>query len=30
MEETIKLILLAHKGDKDARDKLVLDNVGLI
>lgn len=30
MDETMKLISMAHKGDKDARDQLVLDNVGLI
>ncbi len=30
MEETIKMIRLAHNGDQEARDKLVLDNVGLV
>ena len=30
MDETIKLIEMAHKGDKNARDRLVMDNVGLI
>lgn len=30
MDETMKLISMAHSGDKDARDRLVLENVGLI
>lgn len=30
MDETMKLIAMAHEGDKEARDRLVLDNVGLI
>lgn len=30
MDETMKLIHMAHEGDKEARDRLVLDNVGLI
>ncbi len=30
MEETTKLIRLAHNGDQGARDQLVLDNVGLV
>ena len=30
MEETTKLIRLAHEGDQKARDQLVLDNVGLV
>lgn len=30
MDETLKLILRAHEGDKTARDQLVMDNVGLI
>lgn len=30
MDETMKLIQMAHKGDKAARDQLVMDNVGLI
>lgn len=30
MEETMKLITMAHQGDKAARDKLVMDNVGLV
>lgn len=30
MEETTKLIRLAHEGDQGARDQLVLDNVGLV
>lgn len=30
MEETSRLIKLAHEGDKEARDRLVMDNVGLI
>ena len=30
MEETTKLIRLAHEGDQSARDQLVLDNVGLV
>lgn len=30
MDETMELIHMAHNGDKDARDQLVLDNVGLI
>lgn len=30
MDETMTLIDRAHKGDKEARDQLVLDNLGLI
>lgn len=30
MDETMKLIQRAHEGDKAARDRLVMDNVGLI
>lgn len=30
MDETIRLIGLAHEGDKAARDQLVTDNMGLI
>lgn len=30
MEETMRLIAMAHEGDKEARDRLVMDNVGLI
>lgn len=30
MDETMKLIEMAHEGDKDARDRLVMENVGLI
>lgn len=30
MEETTKLIRLAHEGDQKARDQLVMDNVGLV
>ena len=30
MDETLKLILRAHEGDKMARDQLVMDNVGLV
>ena len=30
MEETIALIQQAHAGDKDARDKLVSENMGLV
>lgn len=30
MDETMMLIAQAHKGDKEARDRLVMDNVGLI
>ena len=30
MDETIRLIQMAHEGDKTARDKLVVDNVGLV
>ena len=30
MEETIKLIKLAHDGDQQAREQLVLGNVGLV
>ncbi len=30
MEETTKLIQLAHEGDQSAREQLVLDNVGLV
>lgn len=30
MDETMNLIRMAHEGDKNARDSLVLNNVGLI
>lgn len=30
MDETMNLIVRAHQGDKEARDRLVLDNMGLI
>lgn len=30
MDETMRLIAMAHEGDKEARDRLVMDNVGLI
>lgn len=30
MDETMRLIAMAHEGDKAARDKLVMDNVGLV
>ena len=30
MDETMRLIQDAHAGDKEARDRLVLENVGLI
>lgn len=30
MDETMELIHMAHEGDKDARDRLVMENVGLI
>ena len=30
MDETMNLIRMAHEGDKNARDSLVMDNVGLI
>ena len=30
MDETMMLIDRAHQGDKEARDQLVLDNMGLI
>lgn len=30
MDETMQLIGMAHKGDKTARDRLVMDNVGLV
>ena len=30
MDETLKMIELAHQGDKAARDRLVTDNLGLI
>lgn len=30
MDETIRLICRAHQGDKEARDRLVTENVGLI
>ena len=30
MDETMELIRLAHEGDKDARDRLVTENMGLI
>lgn len=30
MDETMKLIEMAHNGDKAARERLVMDNVGLV
>lgn len=30
MDETIRLIKMAHEGDKEARETLVLNNVGLV
>ena len=30
MEETMRLIAMAHDGDKEARDRLVMENIGLI
>lgn len=30
MDETMQLIEMAHNGDKTARDRLVMDNVGLV
>ena len=30
MDETMRLIQEAHAGDKEARDRLVMENVGLI
>ncbi len=30
MDETMELIRKAHQGDKEARDRLVLDNMGLV
>lgn len=30
MDDTIKLIRLAHEGDKEARESLVINNVGLV
>lgn len=30
MDETMQLIGMAHEGDKTARDRLVMDNVGLV
>lgn len=30
MDETMKLIEMAHSGDKTARERLVMDNVGLV
>jgi len=30
MDETMKLIEMAHNGDKTARERLVMDNVGLV
>ena len=30
MDDTKELILRAHNGDKAARDKLVLENIGLV
>ena len=30
MDETMNLIQRAHEGDKAARDKLVVENMGLI
>ena len=30
MDETIRLIERAHQGDKEARDRLVTENMGLV
>ena len=30
MDETLRLIEEAHRGDKTARERLVMDNVGLV
>lgn len=30
MDDTMKLIQMAHEGDKDAREQLVMNNVGLV
>ena len=30
MDETLRLIEAAHNGDKDARERLVTENMGLI
>ena len=30
MDETMRLIRKTHEGDKEARDRLVMENVGLI
>lgn len=30
MDETMRLIRKSHEGDKEARDRLVMENVGLI
>ncbi len=30
MDDTLRLISLAHEGDKNAREQVVLDNVGLV
>ena len=30
MDDTIALIEAAHRGDKEARDRLVMENMGLI
>ena len=30
MDETLKMIELAHQGDKTARDRLVTENLGLV
>ena len=30
MDETMHLISMAHQGDKTARDRLVVENMGLI
>ena len=30
MDETMNLIQMAHEGDKAARDRLVVENMGLI
>lgn len=30
MDDTIKLIQMAHDGDKEARESLVMNNVGLV
>ena len=30
MQDTMTLLQMAHEGDKEARDRLVLENVGLV